>query len=74
MKREILRHTGGKLNLASGVLCVSINKMLEQGRGVAQAEAVRLALKLKIYGSETAFPGEDLHGRSAQSDSVVISK
>src|SRR5579863_10080796 len=31
LKREILRRTGGKLNLASGALYGSINKMLEQG-------------------------------------------
>src|SRR5215469_11482241 len=31
LKREILRRTGGKLNLGSGALYGSINKMLEQG-------------------------------------------
>jgi len=31
LKREILQRTGGKLNLGSGVLYGSINKMLEQG-------------------------------------------
>lgn len=31
LKREILRRTGGKLNLAAGALYGSINKMLEQG-------------------------------------------
>src|SRR5215469_12646424 len=31
LKREILRRTEGKLNLASGALYGSINKMLEQG-------------------------------------------
>jgi len=31
LKREILRRTAGKLNLASGALYGSINKMLEQG-------------------------------------------
>ena len=31
LKREILQRTGGKLNLASGALYGSINKMLEQG-------------------------------------------
>ena len=31
LKREILERTGGKLNLASGALYGSINKMLEQG-------------------------------------------
>jgi DNA-binding PadR family transcriptional regulator len=31
LKREILHHTGGKLNLGSGALYGSINKMLEQG-------------------------------------------
>jgi DNA-binding PadR family transcriptional regulator len=31
LKREILNRTGGKLNLASGALYGSINKMLEQG-------------------------------------------
>src|ERR1700682_4690252 len=31
LKREILHRTGGKLNLASGALYGSINKMLEQG-------------------------------------------
>lgn len=31
LKREILRRTGGKLNLASGALYGSINRMLEQG-------------------------------------------
>jgi len=31
LKREILRRTGGKVNLGSGVLYGSINKMLEQG-------------------------------------------
>ncbi len=31
LKREILKRTGGKLNLASGALYGSINKMLEQG-------------------------------------------
>lgn len=31
LKREILEQTGGKLNLGSGVLYGSINKMLEQG-------------------------------------------
>src|ERR1700733_2550438 len=31
LKREILRRTDGKLNLASGALYGSINKMLEQG-------------------------------------------
>jgi DNA-binding PadR family transcriptional regulator len=31
LKREILRRTGGKMNLGSGVLYGSINKMLERG-------------------------------------------
>src|SRR5476649_2980096 len=31
LKREILQRTGGKLNLGSGALYGSINKMLEQG-------------------------------------------
>jgi DNA-binding PadR family transcriptional regulator len=31
MKREILKRTGGKINLGPGVLYGSINKMLEQG-------------------------------------------
>jgi len=31
LKREILRRTGGKVNLGSGALYGSINKMLEQG-------------------------------------------
>jgi DNA-binding PadR family transcriptional regulator len=31
LKREILRRSGGKLNLGSGALYGSINKMLEQG-------------------------------------------
>jgi DNA-binding PadR family transcriptional regulator len=31
LKREILQRTNGKLNLASGALYGSINKMLEQG-------------------------------------------
>ena len=31
LKREILKRTDGKLNLASGALYGSINKMLEQG-------------------------------------------
>ena len=31
LKREILRRTGGKLNLGSGALYGSINRMLEQG-------------------------------------------
>ena len=31
LKREILQRTGGKLNLASGALYGSINKMLDQG-------------------------------------------
>src|SRR3982751_3643476 len=31
LKREILKRTGGKINLASGALYGSINKMLEQG-------------------------------------------
>ncbi len=31
LKREILHRTGGKLNLGSGALYGSINKMLEQG-------------------------------------------
>lgn len=31
LKREILQRTGGKLNLASGALYGSIDKMLEQG-------------------------------------------
>lgn len=31
LKREILQRTGGKVNLGSGVLYGSINKMLEQG-------------------------------------------
>jgi DNA-binding PadR family transcriptional regulator len=31
LKREILRRTGGKLNLGSGALYGSLNKMLEQG-------------------------------------------
>lgn len=31
LKREILRRTEGKLNLASGALYGSINRMLEQG-------------------------------------------
>ena len=31
LKREILRRTDGKLNLGSGALYGSINKMLEQG-------------------------------------------
>lgn len=31
LKREILRRTGGKLNLGSGALYGSISKMLEQG-------------------------------------------
>ena len=31
LKREILQRTGGKLNLGSGVLYGSINRMLEQG-------------------------------------------
>jgi DNA-binding PadR family transcriptional regulator len=31
LKREILRRTGGKMNLGSGVLYGSINKMLEGG-------------------------------------------
>jgi DNA-binding PadR family transcriptional regulator len=31
LKREILQRTAGKLNLASGALYGSINKMLEQG-------------------------------------------
>lgn len=31
LKREILKRTNGKLNLASGALYGSINKMLEQG-------------------------------------------
>jgi DNA-binding PadR family transcriptional regulator len=31
LKREILRRTGGKMNLGSGALYGSINKMLEQG-------------------------------------------
>ena len=31
LKRAILQRTGGKLNLGSGVLYGSINKMLEQG-------------------------------------------
>lgn len=31
LKREILRRTEGKLNLGSGALYGSINKMLEQG-------------------------------------------
>jgi DNA-binding PadR family transcriptional regulator len=31
LKREILRRTGGKMNLGSGVLYGSINTMLEQG-------------------------------------------
>ena len=31
LKREILHRTNGKLNLASGALYGSINKMLEQG-------------------------------------------
>ena len=31
LKREILQRTGGKMNLGSGVLYGSINKMLEQG-------------------------------------------
>jgi DNA-binding PadR family transcriptional regulator len=31
MKREILKRTGGKVNLGPGVLYGSINKMLEQG-------------------------------------------
>ena len=31
LKREILQRTGGKLNLGSGALYGSINRMLEQG-------------------------------------------
>ncbi len=31
LKREILKRTGGKVNLGSGALYGSINKMLEQG-------------------------------------------
>ncbi len=31
LKREILQRTGGKMNLGSGVLYGSINKMMEQG-------------------------------------------
>jgi len=31
LKREILHRTGGKVNLGSGALYGSINKMLEQG-------------------------------------------
>jgi DNA-binding PadR family transcriptional regulator len=31
LKREILQHTNGKMNLGSGVLYGSINTMLEQG-------------------------------------------
>ncbi len=31
LKREILKRTNGKLNLASGALYGSINRMLEQG-------------------------------------------
>jgi DNA-binding PadR family transcriptional regulator len=31
LKREILQRTGGKVNLGSGALYGSINKMLEQG-------------------------------------------
>jgi DNA-binding PadR family transcriptional regulator len=31
LKRQILQRTGGKLNLGSGALYGSINKMLEQG-------------------------------------------
>src|SRR5579871_7050278 len=31
LKREILHRTGGKMNLGSGALYGSINKMLEQG-------------------------------------------
>ncbi len=31
LKREILQRTGGRLNLGSGALYGSINKMLEQG-------------------------------------------
>ena len=31
LKREILRRTGGKLNLGSGALYGSISKMLDQG-------------------------------------------
>jgi DNA-binding PadR family transcriptional regulator len=31
LKREIVQRTGGKLNLGSGALYGSINKMLEQG-------------------------------------------
>ena len=31
LKREIMRRTGGKVNLGSGALYGSINKMLEQG-------------------------------------------
>jgi DNA-binding PadR family transcriptional regulator len=31
LKREILKRTGGKMNLGSGVLYGSINKMLESG-------------------------------------------
>ncbi len=31
LKREILHRTGGKLNLGSGALYGSINRMLEQG-------------------------------------------
>src|SRR5882724_12499028 len=31
MKREILKRSGGKINLGPGVLYGSINKMLEQG-------------------------------------------
>ena len=31
LKREILQRTGGKLNLGSGAVYGSINKMLEQG-------------------------------------------
>ena len=31
LKREILQRTGGKMNLGSGVLYGSINKMLERG-------------------------------------------
>ncbi len=31
LKREVLKHTGGKLNLGSGALYGSISKMLDQG-------------------------------------------
>ncbi len=68
LKREILQRTGGKMNLGSGVLYGSINKMLESKASLRNPAIGRTRTSMTHAGGTIASPRLASRWRQAEAD------